>query len=116
EPERAAQEGALCAAKSILPAVASEQRAVAQVASHRFDRRGQSAGIGALIAEQDAQEQTGVDLLPARMAWIAAQRRGPAALLEDLADRCVVADRDIASRLSSRRRRRRAPLGDAARH
>ena len=103
EPERAAEEGALRAAKPVVSAVAGEQRTVPEVAPDGVDRRREPTGVLSLIAEQDPQKQAGVEFLPAGVAAVAAQSLGPAARFDELADRehlapprrCV-ARRDVA--------------------
>ena len=79
EPERAAEERALRAAQAVLSAVAGEQRAAPELAPQRVHRRRQPAGVRALVAEQDPQQQAGVELLAAGVAGVAAQSLGPAA-------------------------------------
>ena len=66
EPERAAQEGALASRKAVLAAVAIQQRAVAQLASHGRDRGGHlRVAAGGIVHQAPSRRLASSSRLPA---------------------------------------------------
>ena len=79
EPEGAAEERALAAAESVVAAVAGEQRAGPKTESQGVHRGRESSGVGALVAQDYPQQQTGVEFMSAGLTCVAADAVRPTA-------------------------------------
>lgn len=83
EPERAGEEGAFGAGQAVLAAVAEDERPVPQVAAHGVHGAPHALVLGRGVAEQGAQQDSGVELVGSRRPHVGPHGVGPGPVLDE---------------------------------
>ena len=87
EPERTREERALGPVEPVVTGVAAHERAVPELAAHRFDRPSPSVCRRVAVAAEKAEQQACVELGGAGVAYVASLLLREAAGLHEVADR-----------------------------